>query len=157
MAVAMKLQNFAVVAAVVGLLTACDTSADNDPGRACPEVNAIQIMPFREERGVDLAYDKLRFDAQCEPILWKTATSDKLMPDPREEPKYGGFTEGDAAVFVLVDKYHVPLEEVLPDDQAEDWKAHGVWAYFEYVESPRNRVAAVARLKERLVDKEKLK
>lgn len=37
-------------------------------GARCPFVAAINTMPFRGERGVDAAYDRLRFDDACESV-----------------------------------------------------------------------------------------
>jgi hypothetical protein len=118
-------------------------------GNECPAVRDIQTMPFRDDWGVDAAYDRFRTGADCDQVLIKALASVEPMPDPRC-PSYGGFVEADAAVFVLLEKYHVDFREVLPKSELAHWKEQGVYAYFAYVEEPKRRAALSARLLERI-------
>jgi hypothetical protein len=43
-------------------------------------------MPFREERGVDPSYDRLRLDDACEVVLIRSLDNVEKMADPRQMP-----------------------------------------------------------------------
>lgn len=120
--------------------------ASNYPsnGETCPAVSDVKTMPFRDDWGVDAAYDRFRTGSDCDQVLIDALASVKLMTDPRC-PSYGGFVEADAAFFVLVEKFGLHFEDVLP--KGANWKEQGIYAYFEYVEEPRRR----AKLNERLL------
>lgn len=112
---------------------------------ACPAVRDIKTMPFKFEWGVDAAYDRFRTGTDCDHVLIKTLTSLRPMPDPRC-PNYGGFVDADAALFVLVEKHALDIPDLMPDSERAHWKEQGVYAYFSYVEDPRRRAKANARL-----------
>jgi len=118
----------------------------------CPRVDAVKTMPFRDERGVDAAYDKLRFEGACEGGLLDALSDSRKMADPRQAPPYGGFAVADAALFILLQRRSIDVEQVLPDEVAARVKDRGVYAYFEYVATPDGRRDIVDRV-ERLVAK----
>ena len=116
----------------------------------CPRVDAVKTMPFRDERGIDAAYDKLRFEGACEGGLLDALHDSRKMADPRQAPPYEGFSIADAALFILLERRSIELEQVLPDEVAARIKDRGVYAYFDYVATPKGRRDVVDRV-ERLV------
>jgi len=120
---------------------------------ACPTLRDIKTMPFTEETGVDAAYDRFRYSTDCDHVLIRGLKSVRLMPDPRC-PNYGGFVEADAALFLLAEKHDIDLPDVMPDSERAYWKEQGVYAYFAYVEGPKRRAEANARLLA-LIEKQK--
>lgn len=112
---------------------------------ACPAVADIKTMPFRQEEGVDAAYDRFRYASDCDHVLIEALTSLRPMADPRC-PVYEGFVEADAALFVLIHKYDIDIPDLLPKSEHANWKAQGVYAYFAYVEVPEQRAKANERL-----------
>jgi hypothetical protein len=142
-----------VLAGLVGLAQPGLACGDDDarPSKyqaesaACPAVRDIKTMPFKDEWGVDAAYDRFRTGTDCDHVLIKGLTSLRLMADPRC-PSYGGFVEADAALFVLVEKHALDIPDLMPDSERAHWKEQGVYAYFAYVEDPKRRAKANARL-----------
>jgi hypothetical protein len=143
----------AVLAGLVGLAQPGLACGDDDPrpskyqaeSAPCPAVRDIKRMPFYGESGVDAAYDRFQFTTDCDDVLIKTLTSLRPMTDPRC-PSYGGFVEADAALFVLAKKHDIGLPDLMPESERADWKEQGVYAYFAYVEDPKRRAKANARL-----------
>lgn len=101
---------------------------------------------------LDAAYDKLRFDGACEGGLLDALGDTREMTDPRQAPPYDGFTIADAALFILLERRSIGLDQVLPRDMAARIEDRGVYAYFEYVTTPEGRRDVVERV-ERLVAK----
>jgi hypothetical protein len=112
---------------------------------ACPTVADVKTMPFYDETGHDAAYDRFVFATDCDDVLTKTLTSLRPMADPRC-PNYSGFVEADAALFMLAKKHAIEIPDLMPDRERANWKAQGVYAYFSYVEDPKRRAKANARL-----------
>jgi hypothetical protein len=112
---------------------------------ACPTVADVKTMPFYGETGHDAAYDRFVFTNDCDHVLIETLTSVRPMADP-QCPHYGGFVEADAALFMLATKLGIDLPELMPDSERANWKAQGVYAYFSYVEDPKRRAKANARM-----------
>lgn len=129
--------------------------AGNYPSNSekCPAVSDIRTMPLRSDWGVDAAYDRFRKGSDCDQVPIEALTSVKLMTDPRC-PSYGGFVEADAAFFVLVEKYGLDFEDVLPKSEGANWKEQGIYAYFTYVEESGRRAKLNGRLLA-LIDKAK--
>lgn len=153
----MKLKNGAFVGAalagLVGLAQPGFACGEDDarPSKyradsaACPAVRDIKTIPFHGEAGVDAAYDRFQFETDCYHVLIKALSSLRPMADPRC-PSYGGFVEADAALFVLVRKYEIDIPDLMPDSERANWKEQGVYAYFAYVEDPKRRAKANAKL-----------
>jgi hypothetical protein len=112
---------------------------------ACPTVADVKTMPSYEETGYDAAYDRFVFANDCDHVLIETLTSLRPMADPRC-PHYSGFVEADAALFMLATKQDIDISDLMPDSERANWKAQGVYAYFSYVEDPKRRAKANARL-----------
>lgn len=117
----------------------------------CPRVDAIRTMPFRDERGVDAASDQLRFNDACERDLLASLDDEHRMADPRQMPPDERFTVADAALFILLDRRSLAIEQVLPDDVAARLKDQGIYAYFDYVATPEGRSDIVDRAKRLVV------
>jgi len=118
---------------------------------ACPIISSVKQIPFRDKRGIDEAYDRLRYDDACEEVLRAALLSLVPMHDPRQVPPDNRVVEGDAALFLLVDKHDLDISQLLPDEQKPNWESRGMTAYFDYVSSYENRVLLVKRLNEQLV------
>jgi hypothetical protein len=108
-------------------------------------------MPFRDERGLDVAYDRLRFDDPCETVLIESLGNLQKMRDPRQTPPDERFVVGDAALFILLWRRSWDIEQVLPHEVSAQLKDQGIAAYFDYVATPAGRRAVAARV-ERLID-----
>lgn len=117
----------------------------------CPRADAIKTMPFRDEHGIDAAYDKLRFEDACESELLVSLNDVRTMADPRQMPPDERFTVADAALFILLDRRSLAIEQVLPDDVAARMKGAGISAYFDYVATPQGRSEVVDRAKRLVV------
>jgi hypothetical protein len=143
----------AVLAGMVGLAQPGLACGDDDarPSKyqaesaACPAVRDIKTMPFYGEAGVDAAYDRFQFATDCDDVLIKTLTSLRPMTD-LSCPSYSGFVEADAALFVLAKKHDIGIPDLMPESERAHWRAQGVYAYFAYVEDPKRRAKANARL-----------
>jgi hypothetical protein len=73
------------------------------------------------------------------PCLIDKLTDKTPMPDPRQAPT-ANVSVGDVAFFMLWDITERPIEESLPPDIRETYKAEGIWAYLKYVENDNNRM-----------------
>lgn len=129
------------------LAASCASSSDVNVAMACPSVESIKTMPFRDERGVDGAYDRLRFDDSCEEMLISALSSTQKMADPRQMPPDERFVVADAALFVLLERRGIEVEAVVPEEVSKRMESQGIYAYFDYVASPagRDRVTSKVR------------
>ncbi|MBI1212268.1 MAG: hypothetical protein GC190_12450 [Alphaproteobacteria bacterium] len=143
----MRFRATIIIAGLAAIFSAQAEAAEPERPKPCPAVRSIKMMPFRAEHGVDAAYDRLRDDAGCEQLLLDTLTSLKPMADPRQMAPEEGFVEGDAALFVLLERHHLEFEQVLPPEQAEDFRNSGIFAYFAYVATQSGRADVIARTK----------
>ena len=135
-------------ALVLMAAASCGKGLHQADDRGCPSVAEIKTMPFHDERGVDAAYDRLRFDAACEAVLIEALDNTQKMPDPRQMPTDARFAVSDAALFILMERRSLEIEQVLPDDVAARLKDRGIYAYFDYVARPAGRTAVVDRLRQ---------
>jgi hypothetical protein len=111
----------------------------------CDNLKEIKRIPFSQEPVSDEAYNQVvRAGPAAIPCLVDSITDTTKMADPRSEPTFEDFRVGDLAFFLLVKLHHVPFEEMLPRGVQARLKDEGVYAYFRFVSSPRNR----ERLKE---------
>jgi hypothetical protein len=115
----------------------------------CPSVDSIKLLPFHGERGIDYAYDTLRFDEYCQSVLIEALDDLRPMPDPRQMPHDERFAVADAALFTLLDRLSLQIEDVLPREAAARLENDGVRAYFDYVAIPAGRQAVVEEAKRR--------
>jgi hypothetical protein len=131
------------------LLAACASKSGSEQAVAyCERVHEIRSLPFRGEKVDDAVYNGLRdLGEKAVPCLIEQVASTKSIPDPRKAPPYEGITVGDVALFVLFDIKGLSFGDVLPDDVEAKMKEQGVYAYFAYVEDPRNRKAIQERLR----------
>ena len=129
------------------LISSCALRAGGDTAVACPRVESIKTMPFRGDRGVDPAYDRLRFDGACEGVLVASLSDTQKMADPRQMPPDERFVVSDAALFILLERHGISVESVLPAEVAMRLKSRGILAYFDYVASPAGRDQVISRAK----------
>ena len=127
------------------LTASCALSRDVELTTTCPPVESIKTKPFRNERGIDSAYDKLRYDDACEGVLIRSLSNTKKMADPRQMPPDERFVVADAALFVLLERRSIAIEAVVPDEVAKRMNSQGIYAYFDYVASPSGREKVISQ------------
>lgn len=107
----------------------------------CAKLNQVTHIPFQGEPVNDPIYNKIAANRQAViPCLIEQITNETKMPDPRSEPVASNFKVGDLAFFLLIDFTGVQFEEMLPPDVRVRLNSEGVYAYFQYVSTPGNRV-----------------
>ena len=132
---------------VSAFLTAAD--AHSSSSSECPSISSIRIMPFHDEPGHDPTYDRLRFQDDCEDVLVSALSSNLRMNDPRQAPTVGTFTEADAAVFILLERYEIDVAEILPPEPAAEYRGSaGIYAYFSFVKEPEGRAYVANHLRQ---------
>lgn len=116
----------------------------------CPPIRDVRMMPLKNERGVDAAYDSLRFGADCEAGLIAELESNQGMEDPRVMPRMPGyrFTVADAATFILVHRHDLSIESLVPSSVAEKLPTQGIWAYHDFVSTVEGRKFVANRVRE---------
>jgi len=72
----------------------------------------------------------------------------KEMKDFRQYPVYSDVRIGDLAYTLFIDITQLDFESFLPIEVQEKWKNQGVYAYFEYVEKPENRMELAQKCRE---------
>lgn len=108
----------------------------------CDRIAEIKVLPFKDERVNDAAYNALIEAGEAAlPCLIGKVTDTRKMRDPRQSPGYVGIETrvGDVAYFVLVDIAELGFIEMFPAGVQEKYKTDGVNAYFEFVRKKRNR------------------
>jgi len=106
----------------------------------CGKLNELKRMPFKDKIAGDTVYDGLiARGKEAIPCLIERITDTTLMEDPREAPHIQDFKVGDAAIFMLHRITEKPLQDILPNEIKKHWETEGVYAYFNYVENPKNR------------------
>jgi len=133
---------FAVIAAAL-VLDGCAHEREAVVEPRCPPVKALTAIPAGQQRGLDPAFDSLRYDPACETVLLNAVQSNEPMRDPRPVPPEPRFAVGDAALFILLAKHEVALEDVLPAAVADKLPSAGMKAYFDYVAVPLRRAEVV--------------
>ena len=101
----------------------------------CERLDEMKLMPFRSSDVIeDEVYNGLRSQGKTvAACLLGKVTDTRPMADPRQAPRYPGFTVGDAAVMVLSDICNMSIEDALPAQSRLKWKEQGIYAYFEFV------------------------
>lgn len=117
----------------------------------CDRVSEIRVMPFKDERVNDAAYNALIEDGESAlPCLIAKVTDTREMRDPRQAPGYAGVETrvGDVAYFMLVRIAKFDFIGMFPAKVQERYKTEGVYAYFEFVQKKRNRAWLQRKLNE---------
>jgi hypothetical protein len=116
--------------------------AAREPGEDCDAVSTIRVMPFRNQAGLDPAYDGLvAGGCSLVPCLIERIADTRGMPDPRQAPLWLDFKVGDAALFVLTRITGRSFEESLPAPVRARFPNQGVQAYFAYAAKRGSRAA----------------
>ncbi len=106
----------------------------------CAHLDEMKRMPTKDKIAGDRIYDGLmRQGGKAIPCLISRITDTRVMPDPREVPHVRDFKVGDAALFMLHRITKIPFTDAMPEEVMKDWETDGVYAYFRYVESAKNR------------------
>jgi hypothetical protein len=115
----------------------------------CDRISEIKILPFKGERVDDAAYNALLASGTSTiPCLISRITDTAKMPDPRQAPIYNDVRVGDVAYFMLIDIAKIDFVSMLPVRVQKAYESAGVYAYFEFVETSRNRVWLQRRLRD---------
>ena len=122
-------------------ICSCSRTAEEDD--ICNRLAEVKEVPFRSTDPIsDPAYRELRDSGlRAAPCLIDRLTDTTPMKDPRQAPFYNGFVIGDLAMILLAELEQISLYEPLPEEYKSKAKTAGVYAYFEYVETPSNRAA----------------
>ncbi len=110
----------------------------------CRNLNEVRLIsPYHEKESDDPAfYEFVRNREKATPCLIELITNTEPIEDTLSAPGPRDFRTGDAAVFMLLiinNENWVP-NEMLPPEFAAKWPEVGIFAYFEAVENPENRV-----------------
>lgn len=157
----MQTRTLAALLSILIFSAACDSSAKTHPGPQSPspppvaqvqqltddEVRGlcnrmadIKVLPMKEERGVDATYDAfMTAGVRVVPCLIEKVTDETAVPDVWHTPTYGDTRLGDVAVFLIGDITQLDFYTLLPIKVQAKVHDQGVYAYFEYVEKPKNR------------------
>jgi hypothetical protein len=115
----------------------------------CNRVAEIKQLPFKDESGVDAAYDALvEAGESVVACLIEKVSDTKVMPDPRCPHVTDETTVGDVAYFVLVRITKIGFVEFLPANIQEKYKTEGVYAYHEYIGRKGKRKELQSKLRE---------
>jgi hypothetical protein len=112
------------------------------PETYCARLGEIRRIPFKGEPVQDEVYNGLKqAGAAALPCLIDRVTDVTRMPDPRRSMKLDDIAVGDLAVFLVWELGGLPGDKAFPPAIRKRYASEGVYAYFEYVEKPRNRKA----------------
>ena len=117
----------------------------------CNRVSHIRTIPYEGEAGRDANYDAfIAAGKTVVPCLIQRVADTRPMRDNREgDPGYAGITYrvGDTAFFVVGIIMNIDYPRMLPGSYRRLWDESGIYAYFKYVQSPRNRMRIQRRLR----------
>lgn len=119
------------------------SSSPLDAKALCNRIPEIQIFPMKGEKGADPIYDDfMAAGDRVIPCLIEQVTDTKVITDPRQEPGYPDLQTrvGDIAYFLIVDITKLEFTRLLPTQVQKRYKSDGVYAYFEWVANPANRI-----------------
>ena len=115
----------------------------------CNRVAEIKQLPFKNESGVDAAYDALIEAGEAiVPCLIDKVSDTKVMLDPRCPHVTDETRVGDVAYFVLVDIIKIGFVELFPADVHKNFKTDGVYAYHEYIDRKGKHKLLQSKLRE---------
>ncbi|MEO6655365.1 MAG: hypothetical protein ABIO36_04720 [Pyrinomonadaceae bacterium] len=116
----------------------------------CAELQQIKTIPTFEPTPTDSIYEALIAKSNAAIPCLVSRISDKTpMKDPRYSvPNWQHFAVGDTAVFILLDivargddmLWENLMKEMLSAKYSKEWKTNGIYAYFNYVSEPKNRI-----------------
>lgn len=113
---------------------------DDDVRALCNRVAEIKVLPMKDEKGIDATVDSLMTaGVRAVPCLIDKVTDETPMVDPRQAPRYKDTRVGDVAFFMITRIANLDYAVVLPPEVTAKLPNQGVYAYFEYVEKPKNR------------------
>lgn len=109
----------------------------------CRNLHKVKLISTYQKKSDDPAFFELiRFGDKAIPCLIERITDTQMMRDPLSAPGPRDFRIGDAAVFSLlvINNMNWIPDQMLPAEFASKWPEMGIFAYFEAVEDPANRV-----------------
>src|SRR6185369_8695391 len=113
---------------------------DDDVRALCNRVAEIKVLSMKDEKGLDATVDSLMTaGVRAVPCLIDKVTDETPMADPRQAPRYKDTKVGDVAFFMIARIANLDYAVVLPPEVTAKLPDQGVYAYFEYVEKPKNR------------------
>lgn len=119
------------------------------PNNLCNRIEEISILPFKGEPVDDEVYNGLlKMGTSALPCLIERISDTKKMTDPGQAPPYEGIAVGDVAFFVFLDIVHLSPEYFLPEKIKQKYKKDGIYAYFKFVQSPKQRKVIQNNLRE---------
>ena len=106
----------------------------------CNRVSEIKLLPIKQEFGSDATYTAfMEAGVGAVPCLIDKITDETPMADPRQAPKYNDTRVGDVAYFLIMDITQIGFVMLMPPEVQAKYPDQGVYAYFEFVEKPKNR------------------
>ena len=130
------------IGCLIVLMTLCFTIFNDDAmaTNLCDRLSEIRVMPFKNEKVDDEVYNGLlRMGSTAIPCLINKLTDTTRMRDPRKTVPYSYLTVGDVAFFVILDISGESIERFLPERIWREYEEQGIYAYFRFVENPKNR------------------
>lgn len=114
--------------------------SDQSVHTLCNRIDEIKVIPFKGEYVDDEVYNKIvKIGVPIIPCLIDKMSDTNIMTDPRKAPPYNGITVGDVAFFVLLNITEKRIEYFLPEHIKDEYENQGVYAYFKFIENPKNR------------------
>ena len=139
------------IACCLFVLVGSAFGTDSKEPNYCERLDEMKLMAFKPDVPVDdEIYNGLIGQGQeAVECLLERVMNTHPMPDPRQAPPYGGFTVGDAALFLLLEICRISsIEQFLPEPYRSQWENQGIYAYFAYVsEGVANRQQLADALK----------
>ena len=116
-----------------------------DAETLCQRLQEIKHIPYHSSLPSEdpIYLGLMEAGEKAIPCLVEKITDTKVIDDPNDASQVIGFTVGDAATFMLL---YITNEDwqpgsMFPQVVAKQWKSEGVYAYYAYVEKPKNRRA----------------
>ena len=112
----------------------------------CGKISSIKRLPVKEgAKSADPVYNQFLANSdEMIPCLVGKITDLTAMPDPRGIPisPGDGYVVGDTAFFMLFDLTGVQFDaaSIFPKRYQKKWEEDGNYAYYEYVQDPKNRL-----------------
>jgi len=136
-----------------GAAASQDAATPSAPDYSCTSFDAIDQLSPLGRVAHDPAHKRLLED-DCTDGLLAMVTSAEKIAQPCCDIRYGGFTKGDLAVRLLLDKTRARLQDILPAAYHVRVRQSGIFAYYLYVrDEPGARQAIQARLAALLAEK----
>jgi len=144
----MKKRILLVVASFILLAITSVFITEKKSNNICSEIAKIKILPFKGEHINDKVYNKIIANKESSiRCLLDNILNVTPMKDPRQAPLYSGYVVGDTAFFLIINLENLKFSDVLPANVLKKFKKQGIYAYFEYVESFKNRQQLYQKIK----------